>query len=152
MSWSLRLHNGDFVPNRGSLSVARNETKLIQDLKCYILEEIGNDPYHPEYGSKLNGGQENGIRVQGVLGLSGPFAQLEVESELRRIVSNYQQLQLLRARTDQVARGRISLDRGEVLVALSGITFTYDQDRMTANLTLQTGDGNTFQLGVPIQT
>ena len=152
MSWSLRLQNGDFVPSRGSLAVARNETKLIQDLKCYILEEIGNDPYHPEYGSKLNGGQENGVRIQGVLGRSGQFAQLEAESELRRIVSNYQKLQLVRARTDHVARGQISLDRGEVLVSLSGITFTQEQDTMTAKLTIQTGDGSTFDIGVPVQT
>jgi hypothetical protein len=150
MSWSLRLSNGDFVPSRGSLSTARNSTKLVQDLKCFILQEIGSDGYHPEYGSKIDGGVDSGAPVPSLLGNPSAFAKGEIEAELKRIIGIYQRQQLIRARQDQATNGRITLDQGEVLVNLNGISFEQNGDRLRATISITTGDKSTFEIQVPV--
>lgn len=139
MSWSLRIANGDLVPSRGSVLVARNETKLVQDLRGFILQELGTDMYHPTYGSTIQDAVGVDFRVT-----------MDIELELKRIVRLYQERQVARARTDQVARGRISLEQGEVLVSLEGISFTQNQDRLTVDMKIKTGDSRSLNFSIEI--
>lgn len=140
MSWSLRIENGDFRSSRGSLDVARNQTKLVQDLRCFILEEMGTDKYHPSYGSKINDAT--------TIGVDADEATSEIESEIQRIVALYQRNQVSRARDDNIARGVVSLDQGEVLVALNSINFEQKEDRLTVRLVIQTGDSSNIDLSI----
>lgn len=140
MSWSLRIANGDLVPNRGSLVVARNETKLIQDLRGFILQELGTDMYHPAYGSN----------IERALGEDSRMATMEIESELKRIVRTYQERQIARARTDQIARGQISLEQGEVLVSLDDISFKQTEDHLEVNMAVKTGDARSFNFSIQL--
>lgn len=142
MSWSLRLKNGDFVPTGGSYALAQNETKLVQDLKCWILEELGEDPFHPTYGSDINGDD--------IIGQESGFAAIELDSELRRIVTEYQKQQVARARREQLTQGKITLGRGEILVGLTDIQLTQNQDRLVAKLSLITGDQNDLTIEIPL--
>lgn len=142
MSWSLRLQNGDFVPSGGSYALAQNETKLVQDLRCWILEELGDDPFHPTYGSKINGDE--------VIGQQTQFAVIELEGEIRRIVTELQKQQIARARREQLTQGKVTLSRGEVLISLSGIELVQNQDRLSAKLSLITGDENYFTFEIPL--
>ena len=136
MSWSLRIVNGDLVPSSRGLTVARNETKLVQDLRCFILQELGTDIYHPTYGSDIES------KVGEI------FQDMKIESELKRIVRLYQERQISRAKTDQVARGRISLEQGEVLVSLDDISFEQKEDRLTVNMVIKTGDSKSFNFSI----
>ena len=143
MSWSLKISGGDFSSSKGSLDVVRNSPKLIQDLRGYILEELGTDIYHPNYGSTLEQDPD-------IVGSEFGRSTIQIDSELRRIVQNYQQRQIARARNDQVARGRISLDQGEVLVALESISFEQLEDRLKVNMAIRTGDEESFEFGIEI--
>lgn len=142
MSWSLRILDGDLVASQGSLAVARNETKLVQDLRCYILEELGTDLYHPDFGSNLEQNE--------VIGSDYQIARSNIESELKRIVRDYQSRQIARARTDQIVRGRISLEQGEVLVGLQEIKFEQLEDHLKVDMVIQAGDETSFSFSIEL--
>ena len=128
------------MPSRGSLLVARNETKLVQDLRCFILQGLGSDMYHPTYGSNIEEAVGGDFRI----------TTMDIESELKRIVRLYQERQISRARTDQVARGRVSLEQGEVLVSLDNIDFQQEQDRLTVNMVIKTGDSRSLNFSIEL--
>jgi hypothetical protein len=72
MSWSLRIQNGDLMLDGTNLGRATGSAKLIQDLRCAILEKMGTDDLHPEYGSLLDGGRDESGDVQpGYIGRPG---------------------------------------------------------------------------------
>lgn len=143
MSWSLRISDGDFVASQGALDVVRGEPKLVQDLRNHILEELGTDPYHPTYGSSLEQNPD-------IVGSTFQISTLEIDIELRRIVNEYQRRQVERARNDQAVRGKISLDRGEVLVSLQSITFEQKEDRLTVTMSITTGSEESFSFSIEI--
>jgi hypothetical protein len=132
MSWSLRLQHGDLLLSGAGLATTTGASKLAQDLRCYILEEMGLDDMHPDYGSTLNGATlADGTNVPGVIGITDPqLAQTELEVEMRRIVNAYQANQLARAKADRLRFGKATLTRGEALLQLSGI----DQQRVADTL------------------
>jgi hypothetical protein len=142
MSWSLRLSNGDFTPSGGSYALARGENKLIQDLRCRILERIGTDPFHPEFGSDIDS--------PSVIGQTTDFAAIEIESEIRRVITDLQKQQIQRAQVEQLTRGRTTLDKGEVLVSLSNLELTQSLDQILVKITLITGDESTFTFEIPL--
>jgi hypothetical protein len=135
MSWSLRLHNGDLTLNQANYGTVTGEAKLAQDLRCYILERMGLDDMHPDYGSILDGGTlSDGTEAPGFIGLiNDDFTQLQIESELQRIVNSYQGLQLARAQDDQLVYGKTTLTRNEILLSAS---FNFDAEGDTLNVTL----------------
>lgn len=140
MSWSLRLRNGDLSLGNASYGTITGEQKLVQDLRAYILEEMGTDDMHPEFGSLINGGRlPNGRVAQGVIGkVNNDLAQVEVESELRRLVNAFQSRQLQRAKDDKVVYGKATLTKGEVLLGVSKVEFRRNQDTLSVVMTLQT--------------
>ncbi len=56
MSWSLQLRNGDLFHQHGHYAQVYGPAKLVQDLRAQILERLGHDDMHPEFGSALDGG------------------------------------------------------------------------------------------------
>lgn len=147
MSWSLQLQNGDLTLNQASYGTVTGEAKLVQDLRCYILEEMGTDDMHPDYGAVLNGGTlSDGTTAPGFIGLvNDDFTQLQIESELQRIIQNYQNLQLARAKDDRLVYGKTSLTRNEILMS-ADFNFSTSLDKLTVNLTLTTAANSTVDL------
>lgn len=150
MSWSLKLTNGDLDLRAASYGIVTGEAKLIQDLRCFILEKMGTDPLHPEFGSLIDGGRRpDGTVIDGVIGLvNNDLARLEVESDIRRIVREYQQRQLGRAREDKGRYGKTTFSRGEVLVALNSVDFEAVADTLNVTLVITTGNENELELAL----
>jgi hypothetical protein len=152
MSWSLDLQNGDLSLSGTNLGRVTGSQKLVQDLRCFILEKMGTDESHPWYGSLIDGGiNETGEFELGFIGETDwEIAALTVQAEIRRIVGRYQELQARRLEDDRLTYGSSTLDANEVLLGISGIQITQAQDKMMVTIGLNTGTGSSLTLNVPL--
>lgn len=143
MTWSLRVLHGDLALAGNSLATATDEIKLVQDLRHWILENIGFDPSHPEYGSTLDGGMlPDGTEVDSPIGLAinNSHARVLIDAEIRRIVAKYQSQQLDRARRDSTTYRNTTLTNREVLLALEDVEMTQFGDTMLVNVLIRVGN------------
>jgi hypothetical protein len=154
MSWSLKLRNGDLVTDGAKLDQVTGAAKLVQDLRCAILEKRGTDDLHRDFGSLIDGGYDDqGNWVDSTIGeIDIDFAVLQIESDLRRIMAKHQQTQVARSKRDRKTYGQSTLDNDELLYAVEGIDFTQAQDKLMVNVLIQTGTGQQFNIAVPLQS
>jgi hypothetical protein len=154
MSWSLRLRNGDLSVSGAQIGTVSNEDKLTQDLRCWFLEHMGTDNLHPGYGSTLDGGmQPDGTQVTGVVGtVNRDIALLKIQTEIQRIVREYQAQQLARAKTDRLVYNKTTLTAREVLLSISGINAAQTEDTLTLTLFLRTAAGQDVDIDVALPT
>lgn len=147
MSWSLQVKRsrdengrlkpgGDLVLTGTSLATVTNEQKLVQDLSHWILERMGNDPLHPGYGSLLDGGvTPGGQQVESVIGKGNyGLIRMEIEAEIRRIAAAYQRMQIDRATKDRNRYNKSTLTGGEILAAVTDVTFVQSADSLTVTI------------------
>lgn len=141
MSWSFKLRNGDLVAEGSHLATVRGESKLFQDLRLRLLEPIGTDNVHPEFGSSL----------EDLLGEDDlAYLFLEIENEISRAVQALQFQQLTRAKHDRYVLGRATLDPGEVIVNLTSVNITQAEDRLQVEVVVTTGSDEQLNITVPI--
>lgn len=140
MTWSLKLQNGDLALGGNHLDIVDNEEKMIQDLRCQLLEKMGNDQMHPEYGSLLDGGETpDGIVYSSILADDDlQMAKLRIQSEILRVINDYQNRQLDRAKADKMLYGKQSLTPREIVASVNSINFVENLDRLTVNISLAT--------------
>lgn len=151
MTWSLRIAHGDLAISGTNLDTVTAEQKLIQDMRCWILERIGTDTMHPTYGAALDGGRRNGREVPSLIGrIDSNMVALEAESEIRRIVLAYQQQQLTRAQRDRAVYGRATLTRGEVVTGIKSIQISQVTDGLFIRLTVQTAGRGPIVIDIPL--
>jgi hypothetical protein len=126
----------------------------VQDLRCWILEKMGTDSLHPGYGSLIDGGiRSDGTFVEGVIGDNDlDETLLFVESELQRIVAEYQGQQLSRAKADRYIYNKATLTAREVLLALTSVQASIAEDRLNIVLSVQTATGSNFDLTIAVPT
>jgi hypothetical protein len=130
-----------------------DEQKLIQDLTCYLLESMGTDPNHPDYGSLLDGGVDgSGAIHQSMLGLPNgdSLSEALISSELQRVLLAYQNMQIQRAKYDRTTYGKTTFSLGEVLLSVDSITFTALADTLIANIGITTANDTSVSLSVPL--
>jgi hypothetical protein len=152
MSWSLELRNGDLALSGTRLGQATGAQKLVQDLRCAILEPRGHDDMHPTFGSTIDGGlDEYGREIESVIGASDwEFVAARVQNEIRRIGQEYQRQQVTRSKNDRYKYGESTLTPGEMLLGLGGIVLLQVQDALVVQVTLTTGNGREIPITVPV--
>lgn len=151
MSWSLQLRNGDLTIGGASLGVVTNQAKLVQDLRCAILERMGTDPDHPWFGSLIDGGRLNGVEQPSLIATTNwNVAALTIEAEIRRIVGQYQTQQINRSQADRTSYGKPTLTPEELLMNVANIEFFQAQDNLLCRVTLVTGAGTELPINVPL--
>lgn len=151
MSWSLQLRNGDLTVGGARFGQVTGGQKLIQDLRCALLEHKGNDPDHPEWGSVLDGGVDNGIEIPSLIGSTNwQYIVLAVQSEIRRVAAAHQNRQLARTKQDRYTYGESTLTPDELLVEVESVDCFQAQDTLLVQVTLKTGTGTTSTLNIPI--
>ena len=84
MTFSLALRDGDLVQLGSTLQTVSGANKLQQDMSLWLTERLGVDRFHPRYGSILPN------FIGGVINLS---TQADVQSEVDRVLGNYQAVQ-----------------------------------------------------------
>jgi hypothetical protein len=140
MTWSLKLENGDLAFNGASLAVVDNENKMIQDLTCQLLERMGHDDMHPEYGSLIDGGETvDGIVYESIVADDDlEMVKMRIQAEIIRIVNDYQGRQLDRAKADKMLYGKQSLTPREIVSSVNAINFVESLDHLIVNISIST--------------
>lgn len=115
-----------------------------QDLRCYVLEKMGHDVYHPSYGSLIDGGQNtNGQMIPSPIGqANNSIQQMLIESEIQRICSTYQASQLARQQQDLSNFGKSTLSPDEILQSVSSISITSNLDSVSVTVYIITAANN----------
>lgn len=154
MSWSLQLRNGDLALGGAQLGQVTGQAKLVQDLRCAILEPRGHDDMHVTYGSLIDGGLDDyGVYQESLIGTNNwERAALRIESEIRRICLNHQRLQLERARQDRYTYGESTLNKDELLLQVADIKMQQAQDQLLVTVSIITGAGGVVDINVPIDS
>lgn len=151
MSWSLNLRNGDLTVDRGQLGVATGFNKLAQDLRCHLLERMGNDRLHPGFGSVLDGGtREDGIEIESIIGETDEGLIVSfISGEINRIVQEHQAKQLERAVEDRLRYNKTTLSDEEILEA-ADVKLVHTEDTMMVHITLRSSTGAQQRIGIPL--
>lgn len=130
-----------------------DQNKLVQDLRCAILERMGTDEDHPWFGSLIDGGRLNGVDQPSIIATDDwNVAVLSVEGEIRRIVDQYQKAQVIRVERDRNTYGKPTLTPGELLMGVGDIQFYQAQDNLLCRVTLITGADSEITVNVPLGT
>lgn len=130
-----------------------DQNKLVQDLRCAILERMGTDEDHPWFGSLIDGGRLNGVDQPSLIATDDwNVAVLAVEGEIRRIVDQYQKAQIVRTERDRSTYGSPTLTPGELLMGVGDIQFYQAQDNLLCRVTLITGADGEITVNVPLGT
>lgn len=154
MSWSLKISNGDLALGGASYDTVTGHAKLVQDLRAQLLERMGTDPAHPEFGSLLDGGRlRDGTEIPSPLGsIDWNKVILDIEIELRRIERDYTNKQQVRLDADKHTYRNITLIPEEVLSEISNVSFQQVQDTLFVQITLSTASGRQDTLVIPVGT
>jgi hypothetical protein len=142
MTWSLKLKNGDLERSGGQLAKAVNETKMVQDIRCQLLQKMGIDDLHPEFGSLLDGGvAPDGTVRDSFIGMDDKeMVKLLIYNEIQRVISDYQSRQYARAKIDKMRYGKATLTRNEVVAGVQSITVNEKLDALNIVITLISGE------------
>lgn len=154
MSWSLHLRNGDLNPSGpGGLAQVTGSQKLVQDLRCALLTPIGTDPLHLDFGSTLDGGTgPDGSIIPSAIGsVIDTNTILYIESEIRRVLTGYQEQQVNRLLADQATLGgKNTFAQGEILYSIDNVNVQQIGDVVVASAALTTSDGDSITLTNPV--
>lgn len=152
MSWSLQLRNGDLALGGTRFGQVTGSQKLIQDLRCALLEHRGHDDMHPLFGSMIDGGRnEAGIEVSSIIGTNDwERIAMRVEGEIRRIGAEHQQRQIERAKQDRYRYGESTLENSELLLSVQDVDMIQVQDTLLVKVILETGSGTQTNITIPI--
>lgn len=152
MSWSLQLRNGDLALSGNRFGHVDGTRKLVQDLRCTLLEPRGFDDAHPTFGSLIDGGiDEYGREVATIIGSSDwDRIRGEVRAEIQRVIMEHQRRQIQRSQQDRRTYGESTLSENELLISIAGISMAQAQDRLMVRVTLNVGNGTVTEINIPI--
>jgi hypothetical protein len=85
VTYSLAVVNGDLVRTGNSMAIVYGVEKLKQDLCLWVTEGYGIDRFHPKMGS---------ILPDYIGSVITDSTRVQVQSEILRILQNYQAVQL----------------------------------------------------------
>ena len=136
---TLQLRGGDFVVGAGGHQTVRGTAKVALDLRCALGEPLGNDRFHPGYGSTLSD------QVGRILDSDVEF---EVKQEVMRVVGNYTAIQQDRIQRDALSARKSRYTTDDVVADVDGITVRSAMDSIGISIALTMLDGT----AVPIST
>ena len=154
MTWSFQIKNGDLSQSGpGGFAAVTGQNKLVQDLKHWFLEPRGSDPFHPEWGSTLDGGElSDGTVIASSIG--GTFTSedlLVIEAEIRRILNAYQLQQAQRLGSETILYGgKNTFALGEILRTVNDVKIRQLGDVAVADLQLTTANGGLLNFTQPV--
>lgn len=136
---TLQLRGGDLVVGSGGHQTIRGTAMVAQDIRCALGEPLGNDRFHPGYGSTLS---DNVGRV-----LEDGVA-FEVQQEVMRVVGNYSAIQQDKITRDALSAKKARYSTDDVVADVDGISVKTNMDSISVSIGLTMLDGS----AVPITT
>jgi len=114
MSFDLSIEKGDIkISSSGSVQTVSGNSKLRQDIVKILLTDLGDNKFHPKYGSHV-GALQIGHYADSKL------MSLDIETSARNALKNLVALQRSQAR-------RQALSPGEVIVDILNVTVKRDE-------------------------
>lgn len=126
---TLRLQHGDLVPGPGGLETVTGPDMLIQDLRGALGEPLGNDRFHPGWGSVID--DYVGLPLD-------EGTAFEIEQEVNRVIGNYMAVQDEYLRRDQTSGRAPRYTTDDVIAAVSGVDVKYRHDHASITIGIQT--------------
>ena len=129
---TLALANGDLVVAPGGYTTLTTAAKIRQDMALGLGEPLGNDRFHPEWGSVLPTYIGQPVNEE---------TEMLVQAEVARIIEQYMAVQQRGISQDSIA-GRMSrYDAADVVAGVQQLTvdLRYDTLRVTVALVTQAG-------------
>lgn len=154
MTWSLNIRGGDInLAGQNGMDIVTGGDKLIQDLRCAFLEEMGTDPMHPDYGTLIDGGRlPDGTVVPSNFGeVINSTVIAKVEAEIRRVLEAYQRQQIRRLQEENERyNGQNSFSSGEILYEIEDVEIRQIRSTLIVRVGIRTGEGRTFNIVQPV--
>ncbi len=135
---TLAIQHGDLTLVGGSYLTYEGAALVAQDLRMALGEPLGNDRFHPGWGSRLDG--FIGVPLD-------EAARFDVEQECGRVVGNYVAVQQDRIRRDTLTAQRSRYRTSEVVAQVQGVDVTARLDTVAVRVTVRTVDGQS----VPVE-
>lgn len=136
MSFTIAIKDGDIDLEGNTFAIKTGTPKLEQELSVWLRERFGSDRFHTNYGSTLD------YYIGSVMSDTAVF---EIESEVERILRNYQTLQLRKFREDPQA-----LDPSEILAEISSVRAKPNYDAVEVTIHFMTYRGTSSNISVNI--
>lgn len=133
----LEIRNGDLVLGAGGFASIKGESKLRQDLGIIMREGLGEDRFHPRWGSVL-GNYAGEMISSETIGL--------IKGEIHRLIQNYMVTQSQQIEADLNARRHPRHTPDEVVVSVSNIAVQQWQDRINVKVSVNTLAGGTLSI------
>lgn len=152
MSTSLKISGGDLAVGSGrSYERVTGAYKLAQDLKLWVLEQIGTDPATPSFGSRLDGGVIDGVEVPSYIGqVANPAILADIRAEIVSLLSQYQATQIAKMQREMISYGgKHTLSADETLQSVTSVETSQVGDQVIVRVTCQTLAGTQFRLTIP---
>lgn len=152
MSWSLNIQGGDldFVSKKSGAAVVTGKDKVFQDIRAALLEPMGTDPMHPDYGSLLDGGRLPGGQVVDSMIGKNATTVFRIEEEIGRMVRSIMDRQELRIASDIQNFGRSTLSGSETILGISSIQSKQVGTTLVVRVEVIMQDKNTISIVAPI--
>jgi phage baseplate assembly protein W len=139
---TLRLLSRDLVLVGGEFQEAAGDVRIQQDLRGALLEPLGNDRFHPGWGSVL----------PQFIGVNYVTAETvaKISQEVTRVVANYVAVQQSNLQRDSLA-GRISrYTTADIIRSVDGIAMTAVADKVYGTIKLSTYGAYNIALSIPV--
>ena len=144
------MSSGDlnFLSRGAGAEIVTGKTKTAQDLKNWMLETMGNDPMHPDYGTVLDGGVlPSGSVVQSMIG-GGTIH--DVEQEITRVIRSVMDVQGKRIDRDMAVYGKMTLSDSEIIQGIKSIESKKFGTKLVVRVNLLMRNNATVSMVQPI--
>jgi phage baseplate assembly protein W len=136
---AMEIRGRDLVLAGGSYSLISGAPKVVQDLRCALAEPLGNDRFHPGWGSRLE--EFIGLNLDQV-------TAFDVRQEAQRVAGNYAAVQQDRIQRDNLSGVRSRYRTADVLVGVDQVQVSTVRDQVRLTIQLRTGDNQSTELDV----
>jgi phage baseplate assembly protein W len=110
MSFDLSIEKGDIkISSSGSVETVSENSKLKQDIVKILLTDLGDNKFHPKYGSYVGALQIGHYS-------DNKLMSLDIESSAKNAIKNLIALQRAQARRQALTPGEIIVDVLSVMV------------------------------------
>jgi phage baseplate assembly protein W len=136
---TLEIQGRDLLLVGGAYATLEGAPKVVQDVRFALAEPLGNDRFHPGWGSRLE--EFVGLPLDDVVAF-------DVRQEAQRVAGNYAAVQQDKIQRDALADVRSRYRTGDVLVGVDDVRVTRGLDQVRVQVLLRTGDNQVSSLDV----
>ncbi len=134
---TLKLQGRDLVVSGGDLALVTGAEKTVQDLTCALIEPLGNDRFHPGFGSSLD--TFIGFTQDQTL-------TFEIQQEILRVINNYIAVQQDKLASSRIAGQTTAYSFDELVNNIREIVPTASFDELRFRIVLDNLSGNAITI------